>query len=134
MSYDKPNRIKYAFNFDAGNAGNETFTVKGPKGKAGRLWDYGVEGVYEAFVADCTLSIGTAADPDAYGDELAFGGLALEGVSSVRSLYDEVADATSFDALMVAREIPANTYVQLTIVDDSTTGMGSFFVVIDWDE
>lgn len=133
MSYENPNRIKYAFDFDAGNNGNETFTVKGPKGKKGRLYDYGVEGVYEAFVADCTIEIGDGSDADEFGTALALGALALDTPMSVRTLYDENADKTSFDALMVDRNIPANTSVTMTITDDSTSGKGSFFMIIDWD-
>lgn len=131
MSYDHPNRIKYAFQFDAGNNGNEEFVVKGPKGKKGRLWDYGVEGVTEAFVADCTLAVGTSTDPDAYGEELAMGALAANGVKSVRADHAEPSDG--FDALMVDRNIPADTPVYLTIVDDSTSGIATFYAIIDWD-
>lgn len=134
MSYDKPNRIKYAFNFDAGNNGNEEFVITGPKGKAGRLWDYGVEGVTEVFVAECTVAVGTSTDPDAYGEELALGALAVNTPMHVRGEYDEIADKTDFDALMVERDIPADTAVYLTVVDDTTTGIGTFFAIIDWDD
>lgn len=130
MSYDKPNRIKYAFHFDAGNNGNETFTVKGPKGKAGYLWDYGVEGVTEAFVADCTISVGTSGDPDEYGDEFAMGALALDTPKSIRTEYSEY-DA-GFETYMVKRDIPKDTGVVMTVVDDSTSGIGEFFMIIDW--
>ncbi len=133
MSYDNPNRIKYSFNFDAGNQGNEVFVVQGPKGKAGRLWDYGVEGVTQAFAAECTLAIGTSDDPDAYGEELAMGALAVDKVKSIRTLYDEAGDKASFDALIVNPHIPANTEVYMTIVDDTTSGIANFFCIIDWD-
>lgn len=134
MSYDNPNRIKYAFAFDAGNNGNETFTIKGPKGKKGRLWDYGVEGVTEAFTADCTIAIGDGSDADEFGEELALGALAVDTPLSVRTQYDEIADATNFDALMVDRTIPADTSVTMTIVDDASAGIGVFFMIIDWDD
>lgn len=133
MSYDHPNRQKYAFYFDAGNNGNETWTIKGPKGKAGRLVDYGVEGVVEAFTADAQVSVGTAADADAYGEEIALGVVALEGVKSLRTLYDPIADKTSFDALLVQPTIAKDTAVQLTVIDDASAGMGTFFMIIDWD-
>lgn len=132
MSYDKPNRIKYGFYFDAGNNGNEEFVIKGPKGKSGRLWDYGVEGVIEAFTADCTLAVGTSSDPDAYGEEFAMGALAVNTPKTIRTTYAET-DA-GFSTYMVAREIPKDTAVYLTVVDDSTSGMGTFFAVIDWDD
>lgn len=133
MSYDNPNRQKYSFRFDAGNNGNETFTVKGPKGKGGRLIDYGVEGVTEAFTQDASLAIGTAADPDAFGEELAFGVVAVDTVKSVRTLYDPNKDKAAYEALIVDPTIPADTLVQMTIVDDASTGIGDFFCIIDWD-
>lgn len=132
MSYDNPNRQKYAFHFDAGNNGDETFTVKGPKGKKGRLYDYGVEGVTEAFTADAQISVGTAADPDAYGEEIAVGVLAVDTVKSLRTLYDPIADQTSFDALLVEPELPKDTAVVLKVVDDAAAGIGTFFMIIDW--
>jgi hypothetical protein len=134
MSYDKPNRIKYAFAFDAGGNGDEEFVITGPKGKAGRLWDYGVEGVTEAFTQDASLAVGTSSDPDAYGEELAMGALAVNTPKHVRGLYDEIADATSFDALMVERDIPKDTAVYLTVVDDASAGIGVFFAIVDWDD
>ena len=132
MSYDRPNRQKYAFFYDAGNTANETFTVKGPKGKSGRLYDYGIEGVTEAFTQDASLAIGTAADPDHFGEELAFGVVAVDTVESLRTLYDPIADKTSFDALLVQPDIPADTLVQMSIVDDAATGIATFFCIIDW--
>ena len=130
MSYDRPNRQKFSVRFDAGNNGNEVWVVHGPKGKEGRLWDYGVEGVTEAFTADCTLSVGTAADPDAYGDEFPMNALAIDTQRSIRSVFNE--HAAGFATYMLAPDIPADTPVHLTLVDDSTTGIGNFFVVIDW--
>lgn len=132
MSYDSPNRQKYAFYYDAGNTANESFSIKGPKGKAGRLWDYGIEGVVEAFTADASLAIGTAADPDAYGEELAFGVAAVDTVESIRTLYTE--NDSGFTTQMVNREIPADTLVQMTIVDDASTGQATFFCIIDWQD
>jgi len=134
MSYDKPNRIKYTFAFDAGNNGDDTFTVYGPKGKAGRLWDYGVECITEAFTSGGSLAIGDGSDPNRFGLELSTGATAADGKLGVRALYDEVADAASFDALMVDRNIPADTAVTGTIVDDSATGIGVYFVIVDWDD
>lgn len=130
MSYDRPNRIKYAFHFDAGNNGNEEFVIKGPKGKAGRLWDYGVEGVTEAFTADCTIAIGTASDPDAYGNEFPMADLAVNTPKSIRTEYTE--NDSGFATYMLAQDLPKDTAVYMTIVDDSTSGIGTFFVVIDW--
>lgn len=131
MSYDNPNRQKFSVKFDAGNNGNEAWVVHGPKGKSGRLWDYGVEGITEAFTADCTVSVGTASDADAYGEEFPMGAAAIDTQRSVRSVYAE--HDAGFSTYMVARDIPADTPVHLTCVDDSTSGIGNFFVVIEWD-
>jgi hypothetical protein len=131
--YDNPNRIKYQVTYDAGNTANEAWHFTGPKGKKGRLYDYGVEGITEAFTTGASLAIGTASDADAYGNELALDSVAIDaGTVSVRSLYDEIADATSFDALMLDRNLPANTKFVMTLVDDAATGIGTFFVVVDW--
>ena len=132
MSYDHPNRIKYAFQYDAGNTANEEFVIKGPKGKAGRLWDYGVEGVTEAFTADASIAVGTSSDPDAYGDELSIGVLAVNTPKTVRTLYSE--QDAGFATQMVNREIPKDTAVYLTIVDDASTGIGTWFAIIDWQD
>ncbi|MGH6791584.1 MAG: hypothetical protein ACRECF_02460 [Methyloceanibacter sp.] len=125
---------KYSFRFDAGNNGNETFTIFGPKGKKGRLVNYGVEAITEAFVAECTIAVGTAADPDAYGDEIALGAQAVDTVESLRTLYDPVADKAAFDALLVQPHLPADTAVVMTVVDDTTSGIGEFFMEIVWDD
>jgi len=132
MSYDKPNRQKYAFQYDAGNNGNEAWYVKGPKGKAGRLIDYGVEGITEAFTADAQISVGTASDVDAYGNEIAVAAQAIDTVLSLRTLYNPIADAAAFNALLLEPVLPKDTYVVLNLVDDSTTGIGTFFMIIDW--
>lgn len=133
MSYDKPNRIKYQVTFDAGNNGNESWAFQGPKGKKGRLHDYGIEAVTEVFTTGASIAIGTAADPDAYGDELSLAAVAADvGNYSVRTLYDEIADATSFDALMLNRDLPADTVFVMTCVDDAASGIANFFVIVDW--
>lgn len=139
MSYDRPNRMMYSFgNFDFGGAGNETFSIQGPKGKKGRLYDYGVYGVIEAFAGDTTpmMSVGTPSDADAYGEEFDFGALADNSGKSVRSTYDESADKTEFDAVMVDRNIPADQEIVVTCVaaTGTPTGQGVPFVVIDWDD
>lgn len=130
MSYDRPNRQKYSVRFDAGNNGNETWVIHGPKGKKGYLYDYGVEMITEAFTADCTLSVGTASDPDAYGDEFPMNAQAIDTTRSIRTTYAEHDDG--FSTYMLNRVIPADTPVHLVCVDDSTSGIGNFFCIIDW--
>lgn len=131
MSYDRPNRIKYSAYFDAGNNGNESWAFTGPKGKKGYLHDYGIEGVTEVFTTGASIAIGTASDPDAYGNELDLGALAADyGTFSVRTQYSEHADG--FAALMLDRDLPADTKFVMTVVDDAASGMGTFFVIVDW--
>ena len=133
MSYDKPNRIKYSKTFDAGNNGNEAFYFSGPKGKVGRLWDYGVEGVTEAFTANASVSVGNSGDPNAYGEVLALGALAVDsGTFSVRSQYGE--HEAGFATNMVDREIPADTPFCLDVIDDAAAGIADFFVIVDWQD
>jgi hypothetical protein len=136
MSYDNPNRMFYQVAFDHGGAADETISIKGPKGKAGRLWDYGVYGVTEIFNGGTItpkIAIGTPADPDAYGDELDLHGLADNDAKSIRTLYRDT--DTGFATYMVDRDIPADqeVYMTLTVATGSPTGQGISFCVIDWD-
>lgn len=133
MSYDKPNRITYRITFDAGNNGNESWAFTGPKGKTGRLHDYGIEGVTEVFTTGASIAIGTAADPDAYGDELALTSLAADyGTYSIRKLYHE--QDAGFSTYMLNRDLPADTVFVMTCVDDAATGIGTLFVTVDWQD
>lgn len=140
MSYDNPiNREKHSFGvFDFGAGSDETFSIRGPKGKGGRLINYGVEGCTEVMNGGTVtpkVAVGTPADPDAYGEELDLDGLADNDARSVRSLYDENADKANFDALMVNRNIPPDQEVVLTCTGatGAPTGQAVPFVTIDWD-
>lgn len=133
--YDNPNRQKYSFHFDAGNNGNETFSIKGPKGKTGKLHDYGVEGVTEAFTANAQIEIGDGVDADAYGTALAMGTTAADSVKTVRSSYDPAMDKAAFEALILpTKTIPADGKVTMTVTDDAAAGIGEFFMIIDWSK
>lgn len=140
MGYDsKGNRIKYAFAHDFG-AGSDNYVFNGPKGKAGRLIDYGIEGVTETFNAvttAATVSVGTVADPDAYGDELGLGTTAADaGSVSVRSLYRPGIDS-GFATQMVEEDIPADTDVCLACTaptGGTPAGIATAFAIIQWDD
>lgn len=126
--------------FDFGATATEVKPILGPKGRKGRLIDYGVIGCVEAFAGTtpATIAIGKAADADAYGEEFSLGTevtVALGG-KTVRNSYDPVADAAAFDALILADgALPANTSIYVTSVGGATgpTGQASPYVVIDWD-
>ena len=140
MSYDNPIYLeKHSFGlFDFGAAADEVFAIKGPKGKAGYLHNYGVEGTTEVFAGSTVtpkIAVGVTGNPDAHGEELDLNTVAADSAKSVRSLYDENADKTLFDALMVNRVIPADTtiFVTCTGATGSPTGIGVPFVVIAWD-
>ena len=136
MSYDKPNRIKYSWgSFNFGATVDETFSIKGPKGKAGRLYDYGVEATTEVFNGGTItpkISVGTTSDPDAYGDEIVLHGLADNDATGVRILYTP--QDAGFTALMLDRELPRDTEIYCTCIaaTGAPTGKGTPFVIIDW--
>lgn len=137
--YDKPNRIKYTFGLlDFGTAG-EIFSIKGPKGKAGRIYDYGVDAPTETFTATTLaafVSVGSVADPDLYGDEISMGTLAGDGGSrSLRTLYTarEIGGAT----VLLDPTLPADTIFALHCTaptGGTPAGMAYPFVIVDWDD
>lgn len=141
MSYDKQNglrRYAYYTTFDFGTGGaTELMWIKGPKGKNGLLVDYGVEQSIEAFTATTTVpsvSVGTEADADAYGDEFSLNGLVINSFSSVRADADE--RTTGFTTMMDDRTIPKDTTVVVygNPGTGTPTGQAVPFVEILWDD
>ena len=144
MSYDKPNRIKYTFpQLDFG-AGADTFAVTGPKGKTGRVYDYGVEHITEQFTATTLpayVSVGTAADADAYGEEISMATADVNsGTRSLRTLY--TAGGTEIGGggagtVLVDPTVPADTAVVLHCTSPTggtPAGIAVPFMIIDWDD
>jgi hypothetical protein len=138
--YDHKDRRTYVFPlFDYGGAaGARADKVRGPKGKAGRLVDYGVMSVLEAFAGTtpATIAVGTSADPDAYGQEFSLDAVAVaDGGKSVQSTYDIIADAANWALNMLERDIPKDSAVYITSTEAVTgpTGQACPYVVIDWD-
>lgn len=140
MGYDKrPTRYYFPLT-DFGGGADIYYHIKGPKGKAGRLYDYGVESLTEAFAAGTAtpmMAVGTVADQDAYGNEFDFGALAIaDGTKSIRTAYREAIDA-GFDTYMLNRELPADTVIKVTCVagtGSGLTGIGVPFVDIIWND
>ena len=97
-------RMHYNFPVLDFGAGAEIYYLMGPKGRKGKLVDYGVHHPTETFTADTLpayVSVGTAADADAYGEELSMGLLAADaGSKSVRTTFRDPDDIDEFaDAL-----------------------------------
>lgn len=139
MGYSNPNRQTYTFGAHDAGAGGEVFAILGPKGKAGRVHDYGIMHVTEAFTADtlpCNVSVGTVADADAYAEEVSMGTAAIDsgGVSLRNSLtLDQIITREA----ALSPEVPADTPVALHVTaptGGTPAGIGIPFLVIDWDD
>lgn len=133
-------RMHYMFPLlDFGTAG-EDYYVTGPKGRKGKLVDYGVHHCTETFTATttaATVSVGTASDADAYGDELSLGTLAADaGSKSVRTTYRAPADIEAY-ILDPGLSLPADTKLRLCCVaptGGTPAGMAHPFMIIDWED
>jgi hypothetical protein len=139
MSYDNPaHRATYTRFFDfGGSSGVVKFHILGPKGKAGRIYDYGVVGVEEVFNGGTItpkISVGTDSDADYYGDEIVLHGVAVaSGGKSLRNTYRE--DEAGFDTTLLIPQVAADAVVCMHFVEatGSPTGQATAFVTIDWD-
>lgn len=126
--------------FDFGGGADDNMTFKGPKGKEGLLWDYGVYDISETFNGDTLdpqMSVGTAADPDHYGDEFslttALCPADTAGLVSVRTQFAPT--AAGFAALMLIPELPADTAVYGVLkaaTGANLTGTATAFVDCIW--
>lgn len=143
MAYDNPNRIKYVFPVLDFGAGADTFAVTGPKGKTGRIYDYGVEHITEAFTDDTLpayVSVGSSSDADLYGDELGLGESAVNaGTVSLRTTYTahgaEIGGG-GVGTVLLDPTVPADTAIFLHCTSPTggtPAGIATPFMVIDWD-
>lgn len=137
--YDDGRVTRYEFGFHDAGAGGEVFAVLGPKGKKGTLIDWGIQHITEAFTATSLasfLSVGTVADPDAYGDELSLGTIAIDsGGKSVGSTYAR--SSVAYAAQFINKRLPADTPVALHITaptGGTPAGMGHPWMEIQWDK
>lgn len=139
MSYDLPNRQKHAFGlFDWGAAADEVFYFIGDKGKAGRLYNYGVEGTIEVFNGNTVtpkISVGKSGTLAAYGVALDLNALADNTAKSVRSLYRESDAGFATYMTDATRIIPADTQIACAVTGatGAPTGQAVPFVIVDWD-
>ncbi len=133
-------RMHYMFpTLDFGSAGEDYYVI-GPKGRKGKLVDYGVHHITETFTADTLpayVSVGTAADPDAYGDELSMGTAAADsGSRSVRTMYRAASDIETY-ILDAGLSLPADTKLRLACTaptGGTPAGMACPFMIIDWED
>ena len=127
--YDNPIHACYNFGvMDFGAAaGVTTHQVAGPAGKQGRLKGIAVA-TTEATVFATTLGkvqVGKIGDLDAYGE------LNIPTAIAINTVVNSTDDP---DAI-IAADIPAETAVQVTLVEGTgagLTGQGQVFVYIDW--
>lgn len=125
--------VLYQFpSLDWGNNVSERFGIAGPAGKRGTLIDYGIQGVTETFTGSITIAVGTAADPDAYGDEYdlsaAPAATDLQG-KTVRSTLTTIA---AIDLVILQPNLPANTPVVVTMTGAAAAGIGTPVCEIKW--
>lgn len=133
-------RMYYQFaTLDFGTAG-EIYYVLGPKGRKGMLVDYGVHHITESFTADTLpayVSVGTAADADAYGEELSMGTAAADSGSVSVRVSTRDPDTIDDYILDAGLSLPADTKVGLHCTaptGGSPAGMAMPFMVIDWED
>jgi hypothetical protein len=132
-------RIKrYTFAGVAVNASDITRTITGPKNKAGRLWDYGVQSVTTTFAGATStphMKVGKSGTLAAYGVEYDFSTLATTG-GSKSPRTDLLPEAATWrSAAFVDADIPANTIVFCTMVaatGGGAAGVADFFAEIIW--
>ena len=130
MSYSQANMMQYldATDTDFGAGTGTAWSFKGPKGKQGQLRNIGVH-VKETFACDATTGkvlVGTAADPNAYGQlEIADGTANTDTFNNV--------DNTD---CVISQSLPEDTQIEVTFVQcvDSGTaaGKGRAYVEVDW--
>lgn len=130
FTYGNPCVITHTFSsHDFGN-GAGADSLKPPKGfSRGRLIDIGINTITEAFANDATdakVRVGTAADPDAYGELNISDGTATTDTFNTQDDTDAIINA----------DIPAGTQVEVAYVagTDGTAAAGIAvpYVVIAW--
>lgn len=139
MRYDKLPTRHYFAQTDFGGGADILYYVKGPKGKAGRLVNYGVEGLTEAMNGGTLMpkmAVGIVGTAEKYGKKITFTSMAIaDGTVSLRTLYAPT-DATFATTLVIA-ELPADTVVMVTCyaaTGSALTGIGQPFVDINWED
>lgn len=140
MSYLKAPTRHWMPNTDFGGGADILYYFKGPKGKAGRLYDYGVESTVEAMNGGTLMpkmAVGIVGTAEKYGTKLTFTSLAVaDGTKSVRTT-NLPADTAFEGTYMVDRDLAADTVVMVTCyaaTGSALTGQAMPFVEVVWDD
>ena len=133
------NRVKHAFAHDFG-AGDDNYSFKGPKGKKGLLIDYGIEGITETFnqvTTAATVSVGLAANLDAYGEEIDLGSSATDTVGTLSALTAATSPAVLRSTYIVEPDIVADTAIYIACVaptGGTPAGIATAYAVVEWED
>lgn len=123
--------------FDFGGGADASFAVVGPKGRTGRLHDYGVQGVIEALhggTLNPRLVVGTAGDDDAYGTTFTPTPDVNTTGDTVRQRCKHVTEVATY-ILPAALNLPADTAVILKCLaatGSALTGQAYPVMEIEW--
>jgi hypothetical protein len=141
MAYEHPNRHLYMFPAKDFTGAAAVYAVRGPKGKTGRLIDYGVQNTSVAFVDGSSthpqVQVGNASTANAYGAVLTV----LPGLNDGASVLTTAGveeDETGFPVrttYITLAELPADTPIRITTVQatgGSPAGTAQPFMIIDW--
>lgn len=131
MSYSNPDRRLILFPAHTWS-GSETYSWIGPKGKASRLYDYGVYGITTAITTSATAAIGSPSDADAYGEE--FSVVAADNHAiSVRQTFGQYDSVNLALYLLTAgQQIAADAEVVYTATAGGA-GVAVPFMILDYD-
>lgn len=149
MSYDRapyhPNQIRYArpqFTLTS----NASFAFTGPKGKKGRLLDYGIDDISTTTGGATNtpkVQVGINGTLAQFGAPFDVGVLTAPNAASVAATFRRAADPpatgvnVNWSNLMVLEDIPAGTQVLLSLIGATgagAAGVGTVFMIIAWDD
>lgn len=140
MGYDKQKVTRHYFTATAWGSAGGTRHIRGPKGKAGTLVDYGIDDITATFTnvsTGCLMKVGVNGALAQHGINLDLGAAAAaDGSKSVLTTYRPGKDA-AYVTHMPDRSIDADTVVIVTFTaatGGSPAGTSKAFVDIIWDD
>lgn len=138
MSYDNRSPQRYGASQVTLTSSDKTFAFIGPKGKKGRLLDYGIDGITTSTAGGTNtpqVKVGNAGTADAYGKAFDVGALTAPSSKSVASTYRPI--DSSWATYMANQDLPADTQIIITAVaatGSGAAGVGNVFAVVAWDD